>query len=107
MDTTLQGQRDQWEFLRSIKPKSRKPKTPKYLFLTEAAATVPGQFSKQRKELLEARHIPQAFNQKDAKAQSAMAMVGDGNTTRRGSVISGKLPRDILTISALPGGGRK
>ncbi len=72
--------------LQTQRPRQRKPK---YQFLTEAAATVPGEFSKRHRDKEEAKNIPQAFTENAGlTSQSAMAMAGDYGS-RRNSVLSG------------------
>ncbi len=72
--------------LQTQRPRQRKPK---YQFLTEAAATVPGEFSKRHRDKEEAKNLPQAFSENAGlTSQSAMAMAGDYGS-RRNSVLSG------------------
>lgn len=89
---------DEWEFLKNIRRKRGKPKTPKYIFLTEEAATCAGEFSKQHKEKLETRNIPKAYDKGRVKAQSALAMVDD-NSSRR--TLSGKSSFSVVSEEPL------
>jgi len=73
-------QNNQWDFIgRRTKPKDS-DKLPKLHFLTEKQATVKGQFAQRRKEALESKDVPKAFDGPIVnKSHSAMAMLGGGD----------------------------
>ncbi|KAK2157576.1 hypothetical protein LSH36_188g00010 [Paralvinella palmiformis] len=74
--------------------KAKKSEQAKYVFLTEEQATTPGQFSRRRKETIEARGGPTAYSTQlptiqMQKSHSAMAMLGnDGFDSSRSAGVS-------------------
>ena len=79
---------DEWGFLREMadarKLRRPVPQPPKCVFLTEQQARCKGEFTKRRRELLEAKHIPAAYGATtdgpgQFKSHSAMAMIGAGD----------------------------
>ncbi len=87
-------QEDEWDFLRQRKKTPRsQTKLPKVFFLTEEAARCEGEFSKRRQQILDARHKPQAYNEKMGRTtQSVMAIIGSesGSTSRSTNFGSGR-----------------